>query len=135
MGTFKEMEAVQASKNDKRVTKIGRILRKTSLDEFPQFLNVLLGDMSIVGPRPHMLKHTSDYSQVVENYMVRHFIKPGITGLSQIKGLRGETKQIVEMQNRIDSDIEYLTYWSFMKDLKICLLTIYTALKGDEKAF
>ncbi|WP_412468468.1 exopolysaccharide biosynthesis polyprenyl glycosylphosphotransferase [Pedobacter sp. KLB.chiD] len=130
-----ESDTRQAQKKDDRLTHIGRFIRKTSLDELPQFYNVLIGEMSVVGPRPHMLKHTCDYSQVVENYMVRHFIKPGITGLSQIKGLRGETKQIVEMQNRIDSDIEYLTYWSFMKDLKICLLTIYTALKGDEKAF
>lgn len=130
-----ESETRQAQKSDDRLTRIGRFIRKTSLDELPQFYNVLIGDMSVVGPRPHMLKHTCDYSQVVENYMVRHFSKPGITGLSQINGLRGETKQIVDMQNRIDSDIEYLTQWSFVKDLKICLLTVFTALKGDEKAF
>ncbi|MFW0716667.1 exopolysaccharide biosynthesis polyprenyl glycosylphosphotransferase [Pedobacter sp. N23S346] len=130
-----ESETRQAQKKDDRLTNIGLFIRKTSLDELPQFYNVLIGEMSVVGPRPHMLKHTCDYSQVVENYMVRHFIKPGITGLSQINGLRGETKQIVDMQNRIDSDIEYLTYWSFVKDLKICLLTVFTALKGDEKAF
>lgn len=135
MHVNKESETRQAQKKDNRVTAIGRFIRKTSLDELPQFYNVLIGEMSVVGPRPHMLKHTYDYSQVIENFMVRHFVKPGITGLSQISGLRGETKAIIDMQNRVDSDIEYLKYWSLMKDLKICFLTVVTALRGDAKAF
>lgn len=131
----KDSELKQAQKEDSRITAIGRFIRRTSIDELPQFYNVLRGEMSVVGPRPHMLKHTYDYSQVIENFMVRHFVKPGITGMSQISGLRGETKEIMDMQNRVDSDIEYLKYWSLMKDLKICILTVVTALRGDQKAF
>lgn len=125
----------QAQKNDDRITKIGQFMRKTSIDELPQFYNVLKGEMSVVGPRPHMIKHTYDYNKLVRNFMVRHFVKPGITGLSQISGFRGETKEISDMQARVDSDIEYLQNWSLIKDLKICLLTVVLTLKGDKKAY
>lgn len=125
----------QAQKNDTRLTNIGRFIRKTSIDELPQFFNVLMGNMSVVGPRPHMIKHTKDYNELIDNFMVRHLIKPGITGLSQISGFRGETKRTVDMQNRVNTDIEYLRNWSLINDLKICLLTVIITLNGDEKAF
>ena len=127
--------SAQASKNDQRITKIGKFLRHTNLDEFPQFLNVLLGDMSIVGPRPHMLLHTEQYSKLVDKYMVRHFIRPGITGLSQIKGFRGETLNPLLMQTRVKQDIYYLENWSFLLDLKIILITIINMLKGEKNAY
>ena len=125
----------QAEKNDSRVTKVGKFLRRTSLDEFPQFFNVLKGDMSIVGPRPHMVKHTDEYSKLIEKYMVRQFIKPGITGLAQVNGCRGETKNIHQMQKRIEYDIWYLENWSIQTDLKIIVKTVYNALKGEENAY
>ncbi len=125
----------QATKNDSRVTRIGRLLRRTSLDEFPQFLNVLKGDMSIVGPRPHMLKHTDSYSQMIGQYMVRQFIKPGITGWAQIKGFRGETKTLEQMQKRVEHDLWYIENWSLMLDLKIVFITVLNTMKGEENAF
>jgi putative colanic acid biosynthesis UDP-glucose lipid carrier transferase len=128
-------ESQQAKKGDLRVTPIGKFLRKTSLDEMPQFFNVLAGNMSVVGPRPHMLKHTSDYNCHIENFMVRHFVKPGITGLSQVSGLRGETKEVSDMKRRVSTDIKYLQSWSIIKDIKICFLTIIITLKGDKNAF
>ncbi len=126
---------VQATKNDSRLTRIGLFLRKSNLDEFPQFLNVLLGNMSIVGPRPHMLKHTSDYSKLLGKYMVRQFLKPGITGWAQVNGLRGETKTLFQMQQRVEHDIWYMENWSVWLDVRIIFLTIYSTLKGDENAF
>jgi len=125
----------QAQKGDARVTKIGKFIRRTSLDEMPQFFNVLMGDMSVVGPRPHMLKHTSDYNEQINNFMVRHFIKPGITGLAQVSGHRGETKKVSDMKRRVKADIDYLQNWSLIKDIKICFFTVFNTLKGDEKAF
>ena len=125
----------QATANDDRKTKIGNFLRKTSLDELPQFFNVLIGNMSLVGPRPHMLMHTYEYSPKVDKYMVRHFVKPGITGLAQVMGYRGETKEIELMEKRIQTDIYYVENWSLKMDLKIMFKTIYTILKGDEKAY
>jgi putative colanic acid biosynthesis UDP-glucose lipid carrier transferase len=125
----------QAQKGDARVTPIGQFIRRTSLDEMPQFFNVLLGSMSVVGPRPHMLQHTKDYNDQINNFMVRHFIKPGITGLAQISGLRGETKKVSDMKRRVNADIDYLQHWSLAKDVKICFLTVIVTLKGDEKAF
>jgi putative colanic acid biosynthesis UDP-glucose lipid carrier transferase len=125
----------QASKNDSRVTRIGRFLRRTSLDEFPQFFNVLLGSMSIVGPRPHMLQHTSDYSKIVDQYMVRHFLKPGITGWAQINGYRGEITEPIHIKNRVEYDIWYMENWSLMLDIKIVFLTFYNILRGEEKAY
>ncbi|MBE7170893.1 MAG: undecaprenyl-phosphate glucose phosphotransferase [Williamsia sp.] len=125
----------QATKGDARITRIGRFLRRTSLDEFPQFLNVLQGDMSIVGPRPHMLKHTDDYSRKINQYMIRHFLKPGITGWAQIKGFRGETQTVYHMQKRVEHDLWYMENWSLMLDLKIMFLTVYNTVKGEENAF
>ena len=125
----------QATKDDNRVTKIGKILRKTSLDEFPQFINVLKGEMSLVGPRPHMVKHTDDYSQIVDQYMIRHFLKPGITGWAQINGLRGEITEPKQIKLRVKSDLWYLENWNIWLDIKILFLTIYTIFKGDKKAY
>jgi len=125
----------QAVKGDNRITKIGKILRKTSLDEFPQFVNVFLGDMSIVGPRPHMLKHTEEYSKLINKYMVRQLVKPGITGAAQIKGYRGETKELHEMEARVRLDVWYIENWSLALDINIIFLTVWQVLKGHEKAF
>jgi len=125
----------QATRDDDRKTKIGDFMRKTSLDELPQLFNVLMGDMSLVGPRPHMTMHTNEYSPQVDKYMVRHFIKPGITGLAQIRGFRGETKDIELMEQRIKSDVEYVENWTLGMDIKIMLQTALLLMKGDEKAF
>jgi Undecaprenyl-phosphate glucose phosphotransferase len=130
-----ESDTKQATKNDKRITRVGAFLRKTSLDEFPQFFNVLMGDMSIVGPRPHMLKHTEDYAELVNDFMVRQYVTPGITGWAQVKGFRGETKETESMNKRVKADLWYMENWSLFLDLKIVFLTIYTAFKGDEKAY
>ncbi len=125
----------QASKDDQRITRVGRFIRKTSLDEFPQFFNVLKGEMSLVGPRPHMLKHTDDYSQLLEQYMVRHFAKPGITGWAQVNGYRGETKELEQMKGRVEHDIWYLENWSLWLDVKILILTAYNIFRGEKNAF
>jgi putative colanic acid biosynthesis UDP-glucose lipid carrier transferase len=130
-----DSDKLQATKNDSRITRSGKILRKTSLDELPQIFNVLWGQMSIVGPRPHMLSHTEEYSQKIEKFMSRHFVKPGITGLAQAKGFRGETKQLRQMQNRVKLDRFYVDNWSFWLDLKILFLTIVMLLSGDEHAY
>ncbi|TAF66231.1 MAG: undecaprenyl-phosphate glucose phosphotransferase [Cytophagales bacterium] len=126
---------MQAVRNDNRITKIGAFLRKTSIDELPQFINVFLGDMSVVGPRPHMLKHTEEYSKSVSKYMVRHFVKPGITGLAQAKGFRGETQDLRAMINRIRMDVFYVENWSFFLDLKIIVMTVVNMLRGEKNAF
>ncbi|MHB4789439.1 undecaprenyl-phosphate glucose phosphotransferase [Klebsiella pneumoniae] len=115
----------QATKNDVRVTKVGSFLRKTSLDELPQFFNVLSGKMSIVGPRPHAVAHNEQYRNIIEGYMLRHKVKPGITGWSQINGWRGETDTIDKMEKRIEYDLEYIREWSIWLDLKIILLTVF----------
>lgn len=125
----------QATKHDCRVTPIGAFLRKTSLDELPQFLNVLQGTMSVVGPRPHMLKHTEEYSKLIKKFMVRHNVKPGITGLAQSKGYRGETRNLIEMSNRVKLDRFYIENWSFILDLKIILVTVISMMKGDQQAY
>lgn len=125
----------QISKNDPRVTKVGRILRKTSMDELPQFINVLKGDMSVVGPRPHMVSHTHMYAERIDKFMVRHFIKPGITGLAQVSGYRGEVEDDNHIINRVKYDIFYLENWSLFLDLKIVFQTIYNAVRGEEKAY
>ena len=135
MRVNKQSNEKQATKNDMRVTKIGKFLRRTSLDEFPQFLNVLKGDMSIVGPRPHMLKHTDEYSKLIGKYMVRQFLKPGITGWAQVNGYRGETLELKQMQKRVEHDLWYIENWSFFLDLKIMVLTVFNTLKGDDNAF
>jgi putative colanic acid biosynthesis UDP-glucose lipid carrier transferase len=125
----------QATKNDTRITRIGRFLRRTSLDEFPQFINVLRGDMSIVGPRPHMLKHTDEYSRLIGQYMVRQFLKPGITGWAQVSGYRGETRTVDQMQKRVEHDLWYLENWSLLLDMKIMAMTAFNTVKGDKNAF
>lgn len=125
----------QVSKNDIRITKVGQFIRKTSIDELPQFFNVLLGEMSVVGPRPHMVSHTEMYAKRVDKFLVRHFIKPGITGLAQTNGYRGEVENEKDIINRVKQDIYYLENWSFFLDLKIILITIFNTLKGEEKAY
>jgi putative colanic acid biosynthesis UDP-glucose lipid carrier transferase len=131
----KEANSTQATRNDNRVTRIGRIIRKTSLDEFPQFVNVLKGEMSIVGPRPHMLKHTKGFSLMEDQYMVRQFLKPGITGWAQINGYRGEITELHHIKKRVEYDLWYLENWSPWLDFKIVFLTAYNVFKGEENAF
>lgn len=125
----------QASRDDNRITRIGSILRKTSLDELPQFFNVLMGNMSVVGPRPHMLKHTEHYRELVAQYMARHYMKPGITGWAQVNGYRGETNELELMEKRVEHDIWYLENWSALLDLKIVVLTVVNIIKGEKNAF
>jgi putative colanic acid biosynthesis UDP-glucose lipid carrier transferase len=130
-----EADLHQVSKKDKRITKVGRLLRKTSFDELPQFYNVLLGDMSVVGPRPHMVSHTHMYAKNVDKFMVRHFIKPGITGLAQVSGYRGEVETDQDIINRVKYDIFYLENWSLLLDIKIVIQTVLNAIKGEKKAY
>jgi putative colanic acid biosynthesis UDP-glucose lipid carrier transferase len=125
----------EASKNDPRVTRIGRILRKTSIDEMPQFLNVLLGDMSVVGPRPHLWSQNKIYGSKIKKYMVRHYVKPGITGLAQVRGFRGEIETDEDMINRIKYDVFYIENWSLLLDIKIIVQTVINIFKGEEKAY
>ena len=125
----------QVKKGDERITKVGKIIRKTSIDELPQFINVLKGEMSVVGPRPHMVSHTHMYAERIDKFMVRHFIKPGITGLAQVSGYRGEVETENDIINRVKYDIFYLENWSLFLDLKIVFQTIYNALRGEEKAY
>lgn len=129
-----EAHTKQATEGDARITRIGRFIRKTNLDEFPQFFNVLIGNMSIVGPRPHMLKHTEEYSKIIEKFMLRHFIKPGITGLSQAVGLRGETTNPLMMKRRVKTDLFYIENWSFFLDIRIILLTVVNIFRGNKNA-
>lgn len=131
----KDSNTKQATKEDERITRIGKLLRKTNLDEFPQFLNVLRGDMSIVGPRPHMLKHTDDYSKRINQYMVRQFMKPGITGWAQVNGYRGETKTLEDMENRVEHDLWYMEHWSLWLDARIIFLTAYNMFRGEKNAY
>jgi len=124
-----------ALKNDIKITKIGQFIRKTSIDEIPQFFNVLWGDMSVVGPRPHPISHNDKYALMADNFMARHFVKPGITGLAQTKGYRGEVETEEDIINRVKYDVFYMENWSILLDIKIIFNTIYNTLKGDEKAF
>ncbi|SEQ09207.1 exopolysaccharide biosynthesis polyprenyl glycosylphosphotransferase [Myroides profundi] len=135
MAVNDDCDQKQATKNDMRVTKIGAFIRKTSLDEFPQFINVFLGDMSIVGPRPHMVVHTKLYSKRVNKFMLRHLIKPGITGMAQTHGYRGEIETDRDIINRFKYDLFYLENWSILLDLKIVYLTVYNVFKGEKKAY
>lgn len=130
-----DADKVQATKDDARVFPFGRFLRKTSLDELPQFWNVLRGDMSIVGPRPHMLAHTEIYSKLIDKYMVRHFVKPGITGWAQVTGYRGETKELWQMEGRVQRDIWYMEHWNIWLDIRILWLTAKSILKRDKNAY
>ena len=125
----------QAQKNDPRKTKVGDFLRRTSIDELPQFINVWLGDMSVVGPRPHMLKHTTDYSKLIDKYMVRHLIKPGITGWAQVIGYRGLTEELWQMEKRVEYDVWYIENWTFFLDMKIVVRTVLNAIQGEKNAF
>ncbi|OIQ31051.1 MAG: undecaprenyl-phosphate glucose phosphotransferase [Bacteroidetes bacterium MedPE-SWsnd-G2] len=131
----KDAHLYQATRGDQRVTKVGRFIRKTSIDELPQFFNVLFGDMSVVGPRPHMVSHTNMYAKKVDKFMVRHFVKPGITGLAQISGYRGEVETDKDIIGRVKYDIFYIENWSLLLDLKIIVQTFLNTLKGDEKAY
>jgi putative colanic acid biosynthesis UDP-glucose lipid carrier transferase len=125
----------QTTKNDPRITRIGSILRKTNIDEFPQFINVLLGNMSVVGPRPHAVKHNLETKDCIEGYLIRHWAKPGITGWAQANGYRGETKDISLMKSRVDFDIWYIENWTPWLDVKIVGMTIYSMFKGDLMAY
>ena len=124
-----------ASKDDARITRIGKFIRKTSIDELPQFFNVFFGEMSVVGPRPHMVSVTNLYAANVDKFMVRHFVKPGITGLAQSKGFRGEVETDEDIINRVKYDIFYIENWSILLDIKIIFITIFNTLKGDDKAY
>ena len=130
-----QCDTLQATEHDPRKTRIGEIIRKTSIDELPQFINVFKGDMSIVGPRPHMLKHTQEYSQLINKFMVRHFVKPGITGWAQVTGYRGETKELWQMEGRVMRDIWYIEHWTFLLDLYIMYKTVYNAIHGEKEAY
>ncbi len=130
-----DADTVQATRNDPRKTRLGEFLRRTSIDELPQFINVFKGDMSIVGPRPHMLKHTEDYRRLIDQYMVRHLIKPGITGWAQVRGFRGQTEELWQMEKRVENDIWYIEHWTFMLDMKIIVRTVINALRGEDGAF
>ena len=131
MKVNKESDTLQAKKDDVRITRLGKILRQSSLDEMPQFINVLIGNMSVVGPRPHMLKHTRDFTEEIDNFMVRHHIKPGITGLAQIKGYRGETNDFTLLNNRVKYDLYYVRNWSFWLDINIIIKNIPLFFKNN----
>ncbi len=135
MALNKEADKLQATKGDARITRIGKFIRRTSIDELPQFYNVFLGHMSVVGPRPHMVKHTEKYARLVDKYMVRHFVKPGITGLAQVRGYRGEIETETDIINRVKFDIFYIENWSMALDLKIIVQTLLNAIRGEEKAY
>lgn len=135
MKVNKDSDILQATKDDPRKTKFGDFLRKSNIDELPQFINVWKGEMSMVGPRPHMLKHTDMYSSLINKYMVRHLVKPGITGWAQVTGYRGETKELSQMEGRVRKDIWYIENWSFLLDIRIIILTVTNVLKGDKKAY
>lgn len=125
----------QATENDERKTKFGDFLRRSSLDELPQFFNVLLGNMSVVGPRPHMVRHTEEYLRLIDKYMVRHAVKPGITGWAQVNGYRGGTKHLWQMEKRVECDVWYIRNWNVLLDIKIVFLTVLNGLRGEENAY
>ena len=127
-------DEAQATAGDPRITPFGKFLRRTNIDELPQFFNVLLGNMSVVGPRPHMLRHTEQYAKLVDRFMVRHFVLPGITGYAQVNGYRGETRDTAKMEKRIEYDVWYIENWSLMLDIKIILMTVFKMIKGDKNA-
>ena len=130
-----QADKLQATEDDPRKFPFGNIMRKTNLDELPQFWNVLKGDMSLVGPRPHMLAHTDQYSHLISKYMVRHFVKPGVTGWAQVTGFRGETKELWQMEGRVKRDIWYMEHWSFWLDLRIIWMTLKSVVVHDEHAY
>ena len=128
-------DSQQASSDDPRTTRVGQFLRHTSIDELPQFVNVWLGQMSVVGPRPHMLKHTEEYARLIDLYMVRHSVKPGITGWAQVNGFRGATDRLWKMEKRVECDVWYVENWSFLLDMKIIVRTLINAISGEENAY
>ena len=130
-----EADSQQATKYDPRITKLGSFLRKSSLDEIPQFLNVLIGNMSLIGPRPHPIKLNEKFAPLIANIMSRHYVKPGITGLAQCMGYRGETKDLDDMENRVRLDRYYIENWTFWLDIKIIFLTVISLIRGSDKAF
>jgi len=130
-----QSDEIQATKDDPRLTKWGKIMRKYNIDEFPQFINVFLGQMSVVGPRPHMTKHNNDYSQLIDDYMIRYYVKPGITGWSQVSGYRGETHELEQMEGRVKGDIWYIEHWHMSLDIYIIYKTIANVLCGDKQAY
>lgn len=130
-----DSDKVQATRNDSRITKTGAFLRKTSLDELPQFLNVFMGHMSVVGPRPHMLKHTEEYAELIDTFMIRHAVKPGITGWAQVNGWRGPTPEVYQMEKRVEYDVAYIEKWSFWLDIKCVFYTVFNIAKGEKNAF
>ncbi|MDH3651835.1 MAG: exopolysaccharide biosynthesis polyprenyl glycosylphosphotransferase, partial [Saprospiraceae bacterium] len=125
----------QAVRGDSRITRFGSLLRRTSMDELPQFFNVFKGDMSIVGPRPHMLRHTEDYAKLISSFMIRHEVKPGITGWAQVSGWRGPTDEVYKMAKRVEYDMDYIEGWNFWFDCKCIIMTITNAIKGEANAF
>lgn len=133
MHVNKDADRVQATKDDPRKFKFGDLMRRTNIDELPQFINVFKGDMSLVGPRPHMLFHTQEYSRLIRRYMVRHLVKPGITGWAQVQGFRGETKTVEQMEDRVKADIWYVENWTFGLDLRIMWKTVVNMLKHNEE--
>lgn len=133
MHVNKDADKIQATENDPRKFKFGDLMRRTNIDELPQFINVFRGDMSLVGPRPHMLLHTEKYSQLINKYMVRHWVKPGITGWAQVQGFRGETKELSQMEKRVHADIWYVEHWTFWLDIRIMWLTIWNTLRRNEE--
>ena len=135
MHVNKDADRVQATKDDPRKFPFGNFMRKANIDELPQFWNVLKGNMSIVGPRPHMLAHTEMYSKLIDQYMVRHFVKPGVTGWAQVTGFRGETKELWQMEGRVKRDIWYMEHWSIWLDVRIVWLTIKTIFVHDKNAY
>ncbi len=130
-----DADKLQATKDDPRKYPFGNFMRKANIDELPQFWNVLRGDMSIVGPRPHMLAHTEQYSQLIDKYMVRHFVKPGVTGWAQVTGYRGETKELWQMEGRVKRDIWYMEHWSIWLDIRIIWMTFKTFFVHDKNAY
>jgi len=135
MAVNTDSDTKQATRGDMRVTKFGAFLRKSSLDEIPQFFNVLMGDMSVVGPRPHMLKHTEEYSELIETYMVRHKVKPGITGWAQINGYRGPTETLDKMENRVKYDVHYMKNWTLIMDIRCVIMTVVNMVRGEKMRF
>ena len=135
MHVNKDADKLQATKDDPRKFPFGNFMRKSNIDELPQFLNVLKGDMSFVGPRPHMLLHTEQYSHLIDKYMVRHFVKPGLTGWAQVTGFRGETKELWQMEGRVKRDIWYMEHWSIWLDIRIIWMTFKTIFVHDKNAY
>ena len=133
--TPKDMPTHMLADPEQYITRVGKFLRKSSLDELPQFINVFKGEMSVVGPRPHMLSHTEIYARLIDKYMVRHFIKPGVTGWAQIHGFRGETKELSQMGGRVKADIWYMEHWTIFLDLYIIYKTIANVVIGEKNAY